>query len=40
VIAFAHTSGLSVWASIHGRRYDDAAVAMVLDMARGVSRRS
>jgi hypothetical protein len=40
VIAFVEKSDLSLWASIHGRRYGDAAVAMVLDMARSVSRAS
>jgi hypothetical protein len=34
VIAFVRMGDLSLWASIHGRRYGDAAVAMVLDMAR------
>jgi hypothetical protein len=36
VIAFVRRSDLSLWASIHGRRYGDAAVAMVVDMAGGV----
>jgi hypothetical protein len=33
VIAFLEMRDLSLWASIHGRRYGDAAVAMVVDMA-------
>jgi hypothetical protein len=36
VIAFVERRGLALWASIHGRRYADAAVAMVLDMASRV----
>jgi hypothetical protein len=36
VIAFVRMRGLSLWASIHGRRYGDAAVAMALEMARTV----
>jgi hypothetical protein len=36
VIAFVRMPGLSLWASIHGRRYGDAAVAMALEMARAV----
>jgi hypothetical protein len=36
VIAFVRMPQLTIWASIHGRRYGDAAVAMVLDMARTV----
>jgi hypothetical protein len=34
VIAFVQGRNLALWASIHGRRYADAALAMVLDMAR------
>lgn len=36
VIAFVRLGDLALWASIHGRDYGDAAVAMVLDMARSV----
>jgi hypothetical protein len=36
VIAFVEKRDLSVWASIHGRRYGDAAVAMAIDLARSV----
>jgi hypothetical protein len=35
-IAFVRMRGLSLWASNHGRRYGDAAVAMALEMARTV----
>jgi hypothetical protein len=38
VIALVRMRNLTLWASIHGRRYRDAAVAMVLDMARSVRR--
>jgi hypothetical protein len=37
VIAFVRMRGFSLWASIHGRRYGDAAVAMALEMARKAS---
>jgi hypothetical protein len=36
VIAFVRMRRLSLWASIHGRRFGDAAVAMALEMARTV----
>jgi hypothetical protein len=39
VIAFVRMPQLTVWASIHGRRYGDAAVAMALDMAGSVRPR-
>jgi hypothetical protein len=39
VIALARMRDLTLWASIHGRRYGDAATAMVLDMARSVRPR-
>jgi hypothetical protein len=39
VIALVRMRDLAVWASIHGRRYGDAAAAMVLDMARSARLR-
>jgi hypothetical protein len=39
VIALVRMPDLALWASVHGRRYGDAAVAMVLDMASTVRRR-